>query len=77
MWQYGGSKETLQGVGVIKVSCLCEYNSQFDNATHLEGVASHEGFFEIALTPYLVTQRANNYAHNDKDRINKEALCMF
>ena len=53
------------------------YNSQFDNATHLEGAASHEGFFEIAFTPYLITQRANNYAHNDKDRINKEALCMF
>ena len=53
------------------------YNSQFDNATHLEGVSSHEGFFEIALTPYLVTQRANNYVHNDKDRIDKEALCMF
>jgi glycosyltransferase involved in cell wall biosynthesis len=53
------------------------YNSQFDNVTHLEGIASHEGFFEIAFTPYLTTQRANNYAHNDKDRINKETLCMF
>jgi len=53
------------------------YNPQFDNTTHLEGVASHEGFFEIAFTPYLTTQRTNNYAHNDKDRINKETLCTF
>ena len=53
------------------------YNPLFDNTTHLEGVASHEGFFEIAFTPYLTTQRANNYVHNDKDKINKEALCMF
>jgi hypothetical protein len=53
------------------------YNSLFDNVTALEGVASQEGFFEIVLSPYLTTQRANNYAHNDKDRINTQDLCTF
>ena len=40
------------------------YNSQFDNTIHLEGVASHEGFFEIAFTPYLTTQQRVANDHN-------------
>ena len=52
------------------------YNPQFDNTLYLEGAGDHEGYFEIAFTPHLTTQRVNNYIHNNKDKINKEALCM-
>ena len=53
------------------------YSTQFDNTLYLEGVGDHEGHFEIAFTPYLTTQRVNNYIHNEKDKIDKEALCTF
>jgi glycosyltransferase involved in cell wall biosynthesis len=53
------------------------YNAQFDNTLFLEGIGDHEGYFEIAFTPHLTTQRINNYTHNSKDKINKEALCTF
>ena len=56
---------------------LIPYSSQFDNTLHLEGNSSHEGFFEIAFTPHLLTQRLNNYSHNEKDIIDTEALCTF
>ena len=53
------------------------YNPQFDNTIYLEGFSSHEGYFEIAFTPHLTTQRVNNYVHNAKDKIDTEALCTF
>ena len=33
------------------------YSASFDNTLSLEGVGENEGYFEIALTPYLTTQR--------------------
>jgi hypothetical protein len=53
------------------------YSPQFDNTLYLEGIGDHEGYFEIAFTPHLTTQRTNNYIHNGKDEINKTALCTF
>ena len=53
------------------------YSAQFDNTIYLEGTAAHEGYFEIAFTPHLITQRTNNYVHNSKDKVNTEALCTF
>ena len=53
------------------------YSAQFDNTLYLEGISSHEGYFEIAFTPQLTSQRLNNYIHNAKDKVNKEALCTF
>ena len=53
------------------------YSAQFDNTPYLEGISSHEGYFEIAFTPHLTSQRLNNYIHNAKDKVNKEALCTF
>ena len=53
------------------------YNPQFDNTIYLEGSSSSDGYFEIAFTPYLTTQRLNNYVHNEKDRINTKDLCTF
>ena len=53
------------------------YNGKFDNILHLEGAGDKEGFFEIAFSPYLTTQRFNNYIHNSKDIIDKDYLCTF
>ena len=53
------------------------YNAQFDNALYLEGMGDQKGFFEIAFTPHITTQRANNYIHNCKDIIDKKRLCTF
>tara|TARA_R100000008_G_scaffold67884_1_gene44993 strand:+ start:12444 stop:14369 length:1926 start_codon:yes stop_codon:yes gene_type:complete len=53
------------------------YTPQFDNTLFLEGAGKHKGFFEIAFTPHLTSQRTNNYIHNAKDVIDKEALCTF
>ena len=53
------------------------YTSRFDNVPYLEGISSHEGYFEIAFAPYLTSQRLNNYSHNEKDRINSKDLCTF
>ena len=53
------------------------YNPQFDNTIYLEGYGSHEGYFEIAFTTHLTTQRVNNYVHNAQDRVDTKALCTF
>ena len=53
------------------------YNPQFDNTIYLEGSFSHEGYFEIAFTPHLTTQRLSNYIHNEKDKVNTKDLCTF
>ena len=53
------------------------YDSKFDQALFLEGAGSDKGFFEIAFTPYLTTQRFSNYIHNAKDVIDKDYLCTF
>jgi len=44
------------------------YNQQIDNLLNLEGVAEHEGFFEIAFLPNVGTQKVLNYIHNGKDK---------
>jgi len=53
------------------------YNPQFDSALYLEGAGDKKGFFEIAFTPHITTQRVNNYIHNCKDLIDKKRLCTF
>ncbi len=53
------------------------YNEQFDSTLYLEGVGDNKGFFEIAFTPHITTQRVNNYIHNCKDLIDKKRLCTF
>ena len=53
------------------------YNGKFDNILYLEGSGDNEGLFEIALAPYLTTQRFNNYIHNAQDIIDKDYLCTF
>ena len=56
---------------------VIKYSNQFDNTLFLEGVADHQGLFEIAFTPHLVTQKLSNYIHNGKDKINTKSLCIF
>ena len=59
------------------VHATIPYTPQFDNPLYLEGVNDEGGYFEIAFTPHLTTQRISNYIHNDKDIINKQDLCTF
>jgi len=59
------------------VHATIPYSPQFDNTLHLEGIGENEGFFEIAFTPHLSTQKVGNYIHNNKDIINKKDLCTF
>ena len=56
---------------------IIPYNPQFDNTLFLEGAGSNKGFFEIAFTPYLTSQRSSNYIHNGKDIIDTQSLCTF
>ena len=56
---------------------IIPYNPQFDNSLYLEGIGSNKGFFDIAFTPYLTSQRSNNYIHNGKDVIDTKSLCTF
>ena len=53
------------------------YSTQFDASLAQEGVGENKGLFEIVLSPYLTTQKINNYIHNGKDKINTESLCTF
>ena len=56
---------------------IIPYSSQFDNTLFLEGAGANKGFFEIAFTPYLTSQRSSNYIHNSKDIIDTQSLCTF
>jgi glycosyltransferase involved in cell wall biosynthesis len=48
---------------------LIQYTPQMDQLLWLEGVGDHKGFFEIAFLPHLGTQRALDYIHNGKTKI--------
>jgi glycosyltransferase involved in cell wall biosynthesis len=48
---------------------LIPYSSDIDALHLLEGVGSHEGFFEVAYVPHVGTQKVLNYTHNGKDKI--------
>jgi glycosyltransferase involved in cell wall biosynthesis len=46
-----------------------EYNSMMDNILWLEGNSTHNGYFNVAYLPYILTQRVLGYLHNGQDRI--------
>ena len=76
---YVATKSDYFGIlnGCEYIHKIIPYNQQFDNPLFLEGAGPDKGFFEIAFNPYLISQRANNYIHNSKDKIDKEKLCTF
>lgn len=45
------------------------YAESLENLFVLEGVASHEGFFDLAFLPTATTQKFACYTHNGKDKI--------
>ena len=59
--------EILQGNP--NVHKVIPYIPQMDNLLWLEGQGDHKGFFEIALLPYIGTQKMFDYHHNGKDKI--------
>ena len=46
-----------------------EYNPMMDNLTWLEGSNTHNGYFNVAYLPYILTQRVICYRHNGQDKI--------
>lgn len=51
------------------VSRWIEYNPMMENLTWLEGHSNHNGYFNIAYLPHLMTQRCIGYYHNGEDKI--------
>ena len=52
------------------------YVPQMENFTFLEGQSENAGFFEVAFTPYVNTQRQMCYTHNGKDKIAYDKTCL-
>jgi glycosyltransferase involved in cell wall biosynthesis len=44
------------------------YSESIDNTAILEGVADHEGYFDLAFFPTVTTQKHVTYIHNGKDK---------
>lgn len=56
-------------VGNKYVDKWLEYNAMMDNLLWLEGNSTHNGYFDVAYLPFVMTQRVLNYLHNGKDKI--------
>jgi glycosyltransferase involved in cell wall biosynthesis len=46
-----------------------EYNPMMDNLIWLEGNNTHNGYFNVAYLPYVMTQRVLSYLHNGQDKM--------
>lgn len=46
-----------------------EYNPMMDNLIWLEGNHTHNGYFNVAYLPFVMTQRILSYLHNGSDKI--------
>jgi hypothetical protein len=46
-----------------------DYNPQFDNSLFLEGNSTHKGCFDVALQPYILTQKYLSYINNGEEKI--------
>lgn len=45
-----------------------EYNPMMDNLQWLEGANNHDGYFNVAYLPHVLTQRVICYRHNGQDK---------
>ena len=54
---------------------VIQYTPQMENLLYLEGAGDKPGYFEIALSPSVGSQKFLTYPHNAKDKIAYE-LCM-
>lgn len=56
---------------ISRIKNLIPYSPIMDNFKFLEGFGSENGYCDVALQPYLITQRLGNYPHNglDKDEL--------
>lgn len=46
-----------------------EYNPMMDNLEWLEGKNNHNGYFNVAYLPFILTQRMICYRHNGEDKL--------
>jgi hypothetical protein len=51
------------------------YDSRMENLHFLEGEGNHEGWFEVAFLPFVVTQRQFTYHHNNSKDIIDFDIC--
>lgn len=51
-----------------------EYHPSMDNSLWLEGNSTHNGYFDVAYLPYVLTQRSIAYLHNGKCKIDYNTL---
>jgi hypothetical protein len=56
-------------IGNPYVDKWLEYNPMMDNLIWLEGNNTHNGYFNVAYLPFMMTQRTINYLHNGQDKI--------
>jgi glycosyltransferase involved in cell wall biosynthesis len=52
----------------INIHRCIAYSESIDNPFILEGVGSHEGYFDLAFFPTTTTQKMITYIHNGKDK---------
>jgi len=45
------------------------FQSQMESLVNMEGIAGHQGYFDIAFLPFIGTQKILNYMHNSQDAI--------
>ena len=46
---------------------VIDYHPQMDDYRVMEGCKDHEGYVDVCLHPYFLTQRAQSYIHNGQD----------
>lgn len=55
--------------GNKNIDKIIEYKPEMDNIFAMEGIAGHNGYFDICFIPHSSTQRLITYTHNGLDRI--------
>lgn len=56
-------------IGNPYVDKWIEYNPMMENLIWLEGNSTHNGYFNVAYIPYILTQRVLSYLHNGQDKL--------
>ena len=55
--------------GNKNITAWIPYTEQFENHMLMEGMGSHNGWFDICFTPHISTQRSMNYIHNGRSKL--------
>ena len=74
---YFSCKEVFKDIvmGNPHVHKFLPYDRRMENLHFLEGEGNHEGWFEVAFLPFVVTQRQFTYHHNNSKDIIDFDIC--